>query len=142
MESNPSTTDCRNTLIYVLDDDESVRRSFVRLLRASGFTTVKPFRSALAFLSSAPVTKKAILLLDIHMPGMSGIELVNHMTESGLDIPTILITAHDVKPSLEWRASAPSVLDYLQKPVRESELIRLIEKGISLQATKKKTIDP
>ncbi len=125
----------QNALIYVVDDDESVRRSTARLLKASGFS-VKSYDSALAFLADAPVIHSACLLLDIRMPGMSGLELVEHMVDSGMDIPTILITAHEEEH--DWHGDRPPVLACLQKPIKEKELLELIEEGLSRQSRSKK----
>ncbi len=122
----------RNALIHVVDDDEAFRKAISRLLKASGFT-VKSYESVLAFLAEVPTLTGACLLLDIRMPGMTGLELVEHMSETGMDIPTILITAHE-----EERASYgnwPPVLACLQKPVKEKELLELIEKGLSRRWT-------
>ena len=124
----------RNALIYIVDDDESVRRAMTRLLKASGFA-VQSYESVLAFLAEAPVVHSACLILDIRMPGMSGLELVDHMADSGMDIPTILITAHDEKH--DWHGDRPPVLACLQKPVKEKELLELIEEGLSRQSRSK-----
>ena len=118
----------RNALIYLVDDDESVRKAMSRLLKASGFV-VRSYDSALAFLADAPMLTGACLLLDIRMPGMTGLQLVKRMVDSGMDIPTILITAHEDEH--DWHGDWPPVLGCLQKPVRERELLELIEKGVS-----------
>jgi len=118
----------RDTIIYVVDDDEAIRRALGRLLRASGFV-VETYASALAFLGDAPVLHSACLLLDMRMPGMSGLELLEHMADSGMDVPTILITAH--AEELDWEGYRPPVFACLQKPVRERRLLDLIEEGLS-----------
>ena len=98
------------------------------MLRASGFA-VQSYDSVLSFLTKASVSSAACLLLDIRMPGMSGIELVEYMAKTGMTIPTILITAHEEEH--DWRGDRPPVLACLQKPVDEKEILELIELGIS-----------
>ncbi len=117
----------RDYLIYVVDDDESVRRGITRLLKASGFN-VQTYESALAFLGDAPVTHNACLVLDIDMQGMSGLKLVEHMIDSGVNLPTILITAHELARGQHSRLT--SVLGCLMKPFTKKDLLDLIEEGL------------
>ena len=114
----------RSVLIYLVDDDESVRRALSRLLRSEGFA-VESFDSAPAFLGRSSVSGQACLVLDIRMPGMSGIELVDQMIQSGNELPTVLISAHGYE-EVEL-GNRPSVLACLQKPINDEELLGLIE---------------
>lgn len=120
----------RNALVHVVDDDDAFRRAISRLLKASGYA-VKSYDSVLAFLADTPTLTKACLILDIRMPGMTGLELVSYMVDSGMNIPTILISAHDEEH--EWHGDRPPVLACLQKPVREEVLLEAIERGLSMQ---------
>ena len=117
----------RNAIIYVVDDDEAVRKALTRRLKASGFA-VQAYESVLSFLSDVVVLDQACLLLDIRMPGMTGLELVEHMKKTGMDIPTILITAHE-EEHRQYHDTHP-VLACLQKPVDEKEILDLIEIGL------------
>src|SRR6266487_5080449 len=80
--------------IAVIDDDASVRRALQRLLRAAGFA-VETFATAREFLDADQWAQTACLVLDIHLPGMSGFELQEHLTVSGVPIPIVFITALD-----------------------------------------------
>jgi FixJ family two-component response regulator len=77
------------TLISIIDDDEDFRESLARLMKSRGFT-VEAFPSALAFLSSPNVRNTSCLIVDLHYPRMTGIELHRRLVESGYAIPTIL----------------------------------------------------
>ena len=80
--------------IAVIDDDASVRRALQRLLRAAGFA-VETFGTAREFLDADHWAQAACLVLDIHLPGMSGFELQEHLAASGTPLPIVFITAHD-----------------------------------------------
>ena len=77
--------------IYI-DNDESVRRALKRLIKVSGFKA-KTFGSAREFIDSGHYQGTGVLVLDVRMPGMSGLELQKHVTDSGSDMPIIFITA-------------------------------------------------
>ncbi len=80
-------------LVSVVDDDESVREALPDLIKIFGFD-VHAFSSATEFLASKSVAKTGCLVLDVAMPGMSGPELRDELTKSGINIPIIFITAH------------------------------------------------
>jgi FixJ family two-component response regulator len=103
----------RNTYIAVVDDDESVRRSLSRLLRAAGFQPIA-YPSAEAFLTDDRRPNFDCLVLDIRMEGMSGIELQKHLAASGSATPIIFITAHD-DPKTHEQALAAGCADYFRK---------------------------
>ena len=109
--------------ISIVDDDESVREGLVSLMKSHGYTA-KSFASAEEFLQSG-IAHADCLIADMHMPGMSGIELVNHLATSGKSIPAILITARDAE-NLRLRARQAGVLCYLTKPFKEDVLLRCI----------------
>src|ERR1043165_6845757 len=77
--------------IYIVDDDDAVRDSLRVLLESLGFE-VKDFNSARAFLAQRSLDSTGCLLLDLHMPAMSGMDLLEHMRDSGTQLPTIVIT--------------------------------------------------
>jgi FixJ family two-component response regulator len=113
----------RLLMITVVDDDTSVRRALQRLLRSAGLT-VKTFATAQEFLDSGDVEQTACLVLDIHLPGMTGFDLQKHLADSGVIIPIVFITAHDNYLSQE-RARMTSAA-YLRKPFDEQVLIAAI----------------
>jgi two-component system response regulator FixJ len=101
-------------LIYIVDDDEAVRDSLAVLLEASGYTT-RGFASAEEFLGAAPTLRPGVLIADISMPGMDGLELQGCLTERGLSFPLIVITGHGDVP-LAVRAMRQGALDFIEKP--------------------------
>ena len=119
--------------IAVIDDDASVRRALQRLLRSAGFA-VETFATAREFLDAGYSTRTACLVLDIHLPGMSGFELLEHLAVSGAQIPAVFITAHD-NATTDERASQAGVGAYLRKPFDQDELIEAICRAISEHAS-------
>jgi FixJ family two-component response regulator len=109
------------SLVSIVDDDQHFRDSLKRLMRSLGYT-VEAFPSAADFLASSRLVETACLIADIHMPGMTGVELHRHLVESGYSLPTILVTAYpnDIDRA---RALNDGVICYLGKPVDEQELI-------------------
>ena len=116
-------------LISVVDDDHSVRESVARLIRSVGFS-VQVFCSAREFLD-APYGRQAdCLILDIRMPGMSGLELHRELAGSDPDLPVIFITAHGSDRDVRAQALSAGAVDYLLKPLREDELLKAIETAL------------
>jgi len=114
--------------VYIVDDDESIRKSLSRLLRASGFE-VSTFVSAFDFLKENPVAEGACMLLDIRMPGMTGLELLARLKAEGCELPVVLITG-DAEASRDISANS-SALACLHKPLQEDELLAVIHEGLS-----------
>ena len=114
-------------LVAIVEDDAAMRKSLERLLRASGYTTTA-FASAEEFLQSAIVGSAIGLVLDIHLGGMSGIELRRHLSDAGSAIPVVFITAFD-DSATRAEAIAVGCVDYLQKPFEASRLTSALERG-------------
>jgi FixJ family two-component response regulator len=110
--------------IAIVEDDASVRRALERLLRASGFDA-HTFASAEQFLGSAAPGSHACLILNIHLPGMSGFELVDHLTTPVPPPPVVFITAQE-DYSLRERASRLPNTVYLSKPVPGPVLLEAV----------------
>jgi FixJ family two-component response regulator len=117
-------------LISVVDDDHSVRESVARLIRSVGFS-VQVFESAEAFLSGGVNGRSDCLILDIRMPGMSGLDLQRELSGSARDLPIIFITAHGSDEEVRARAMAAGAVDYLLKPLREDEVLKAIDAALS-----------
>ena len=119
----------KNPLISVVEDDQFFRDSMGRLMRSLGYT-VEAFPSAADFLASSRLVETACLIADVHMPGMTGIELYRHLVDAGRVIPTILVTAY---PNDADRAHAlnDGVLCYLPKPVDEQDLTRCLRTALT-----------
>ena len=115
-------------LVAVVDDDAAMRTSVERLLRASGYTT-NAFASAEEFLRSGIVDSAIGLVLDIHLGGMSGLELRRRLLDAGATIPVVFITAFDDEATRR-EAGALGCADYLQKPFEASRLIGALERGV------------
>jgi len=103
----------KNIYVAVVDDDESLRRSLSRLLRAAGFQPIG-YPSAEAFLDDDKRPDFDCLVLDIRMEGMSGLELQKQLAESGSATPIIFITAHD-DPNVREQAVAAGCAGYFRK---------------------------
>ena len=115
--------------IAVVDDDPGMLRGIVRLLNAHGFGT-QPFASAEAFLDGGGTKSAACLILDIHLSGISGIELRRRLTASGSRLPVIFITAVDDEATRE-EAIAAGCVAYLRKPFPSNQLIGAIKEAIA-----------
>jgi FixJ family two-component response regulator len=115
-------------LIAIVDDDDSLRKSLDNLLRSVGFRT-QGFSSAEAFLSSQHVHDTACLILDVRMPGMSGLELQRQLVATNWRIPIIFVTAH-VDDDARAQALAAGAVDFLYKPFREEALLNAIETAL------------
>lgn len=118
------------SLISVVDDDQSFRESMDRLLRSLGYC-VETFASAADFLSSAKIVETRCLIVDVHMPAMTGIELYSHLVDTGHAIPTILVTGapNDVD---RIRALKDGVAYYLPKFFDEKQLVRCVRAALQI----------
>ena len=117
-------------LISVVDDDESVRESLDGLIRSVGFA-VKVFASGEEFLNTDHLRDTDCLLLDVRMPGMSGIELHRHLMASHYEIPVIFITAHGSEEGVRSQALRNGAVDYLIKPLSEETVLNAVHKALS-----------
>lgn len=116
--------------VSIVDDDESVREGMVSLMQSHGYLA-QAFESAESFLGSACHTD--CLIADMHMPGMTGLELVGRLATSGHSVPAILITArHD--EGVRARALEAGVFCYLTKPFNENDLLRCIRSAVVSRA--------
>jgi FixJ family two-component response regulator len=115
-------------VVYVVDDDPSVRKALERLLRSAGHDA-KTFASASEFLDSSHPDVPGCLILDIKMPKVSGLELQDRLTEKGISFPVIFITGHGTVPS-SVRAFKAGAMDFLQKPFEDRELLDAVSQGI------------
>jgi FixJ family two-component response regulator len=113
--------------IAIVDDDASMLKGIERLLGAYGFIT-KAFTSAEAFLNLEAAASVDCLLLDIHLSGMSGIELRRHLSASGCRLPVIFMTAFDDEAT-RAKAQQAGCVAYLHKPFVANLLIGAIEKA-------------
>jgi FixJ family two-component response regulator len=111
-------------LVAVIDDDASVRKALTRLLRASGHE-VEAFASGEEFLKSSRTGAPDCLVLDVHMPSVSGLDVQAALLERGIHVPIIFITAYDDN-ALRLRALHLGAVAYLRKPLTEQTLLAAI----------------
>jgi FixJ family two-component response regulator len=112
-------------LIAIVDDDPSVLKALARLLRTRSFSATT-YLSGTQFLDSLAEGLPDCLLLDLQMPGMTGLELQQALTRRGIRIPTIIITAHNEGGMRELCTSAGAIA-FLSKPVNDTSLFVAIE---------------
>lgn len=112
--------------VFVVDDDDSLRRSTERLLRSRGFR-VESFASAQAFLDGARARMggPSCLVLDVHLPGRSGLDLQRELAESGAQLPIVFISGRGSIP-MTVRAMKAGAVEFLTKPVSSRELLAAI----------------
>ncbi len=120
MSSPPAT-------VYVVDDDPVLRDGVARWLTDAGYEA-RPFPSGNALLEAAPGLAPGCIVVDMLMPGMSGLELQRRLLLAGYRWPTILLTGHASRPVLT-RAMEAGVVAFLEKPVREVELLAAVMRG-------------
>ena len=114
--------------VFIVDDDEAVRNSLRLLVKSVGLTATA-LVSAQEFLASFDPLQPGCLVLDVRMPGMSGLELQQQLNLHGAVIPVIFITGHgDVPMAVE--AMQQGAFDFLQKPFRDQDLIDRIQKAL------------
>jgi FixJ family two-component response regulator len=113
-------------IISVVDDDISVRRSLDRLMRSVSLG-VKVFASAEEFLDSDHPCEADCLILDVRLPGMSGIELHRHLLARRCNLPTIFITAHGSDDRARSEAASDWTVAYLIKPFSGDELLDAVQ---------------
>jgi FixJ family two-component response regulator len=110
--------------IAIVDDDASVRKALARLLSASSFD-IETYGSARDFLASLKTSKPDCLVVDLHMPELTGFDLQRQLARSGVQIPTIVITAYN-EPGLRERCQSAGAAAFLLKPLDGSTLIGVI----------------
>jgi len=118
-------------LISIVDDDDSLRNSLNNLIRSVGFRA-QGFSSAEAFLNSNQLHDTACLILDVRMPGMSGLDLQRQMVADNSRIPIVLITSHG-DDNARTRALEAGAVAFLYKPFREEALLKAIDSALNHQ---------
>ena len=114
--------------VYVVDDDPSVRSALENLISSHGLR-VETFPAAQDFLRGCPPDAAGCLVLDVQMPGLSGLDLQRELKEAGIHLPVIFITGHgDIPTSV--RAMKAGAAEFLTKPVGEQELLDAISQSV------------
>jgi len=123
----------RQSVVYVVDDDAAVRDSLSLLLESAGLCAAA-FDSAQAFLAAHRAHQPGCLVLDVHMPGMDGLELQNELARRGELMPIIFLTAHGNVPETV-RAIKAGAVDFLTKPVDGKLLLDRIRAAVAVSET-------
>jgi FixJ family two-component response regulator len=120
-------------VVFVVDDDTSMRDSLRRLITSVGFK-VEVFASARAFLDGRRPDAPGCLVLDVRLPGLSGLDLQRELVETDAELPIIFLTGHGDIP-MSVRAMKAGAVEFLTKPFREQELLDAIRSGIERDRT-------
>jgi len=119
-------------LVYIIDDDEAVRDAMSMLLASDSIDHCR-FQSASDFLTTYDGSQRGCLVLDIRMPGMSGLELQAKLKETGCNLPVIFMTGHgDVPMAVE--AMRQGAVDFMRKPISETDLLERIRQALQEEA--------
>jgi two-component system response regulator FixJ len=122
----------RNASVFIVDDDDAVRSSLRLLLKSVGLPAIA-YASASEFLSAWQAEQPGCVVLDVRMPGMSGIELQHELNRRGAIMPVIFISGHaDIPMAVE--AIQHGAFDFLQKPFRDQDLIDRVQRALATDA--------
>lgn len=122
--SNPESMAIDHPLVFVVDDEESVRKALRRLLVASGLK-VQIFANGADFLDAVSTQHPDCLVVDLHMPGLSGFDVLRHLMLTGMRVPAIIVTAHD-EPETRAQCESVGARRYLCKPLDANVLLDAI----------------
>jgi len=117
------------TRVAILDDDQSVRTAIGRLLKTSHME-VDSFATSIELFNAIERKRPSCIVLDLQMPGMNGIDVMRFLTECGVYIPTIVITAHD-ETATRNKCLGAGAAAYLRKPLDADELLKAIEDAVA-----------
>ena len=118
------------SIVFVVDDDDAMRESLRSLIRSAGLN-VEAFSSARAFLRQEVPAVPTCLVLDVRMPGLSGLDLQDELADAKRQIPIIFITGHGSIP-MTVRAMKAGALEFLTKPFSDQELLNAIRQALEL----------
>ena len=122
--------DQKDINVFIVDDDASVRRALKRLIKVSGYKA-RTFGTAREFIDSGHSQDPGVLILDIRMPEMSGLELQKYLIDSGSDMPIIFITAHDDVQARRMALEAGAI-EFLRKPIEDQMLLDAVQQALSV----------
>jgi len=124
-------------MIQIVDDNAGTRTAIERLLRAAGYKT-QTFRSAAEFLEAQSGPAAEALVLDVAIPGMSGLELQKKLAQAGNSVPIVFLTCH-ATISISVQAMKEGAVDFLTKPVEKNELLKAIKTAIERGAQERES---
>ncbi len=124
-------------VVFVVDDDDAVRSGIALLLRSAGLASCT-YSSAIAFIAGYDPAIGGCLLLDVRMPGISGLELQEKLRERGIHLPVIMLTGHADVP-MAVRAMKHGAVDFLQKPFNDQLLLERVQQALELDRKQRKS---
>ncbi len=122
--------------VFVVDDDQDVRDSLASLFRSVNLPT-ETYGSAREFLEKCEDARSGCLVVDVRMPGMSGLELLEQLNLKGIALPSIVVTGYGDIP-MAIRAMRAGAIDMIEKPFRDQTLLERVQQAISLDSKKRK----
>jgi FixJ family two-component response regulator len=126
-------------LIHIVDDDDAMRTALIELLNAIGFDAIG-YASTGAFLLNSLPDQHGCILLDIRLPGPSGLELQAALLRKGVELPIIFLTGHaDVSSSV--RAMKAGAIDFLEKPVARETLLEALRRALEADVVRRNTLE-
>jgi FixJ family two-component response regulator len=125
-------------VVFVIDDDQLVRDAVNDLFHSIGLR-VEPFGSAQEFLQSKRPDAPGCIVLDVRLPGASGLEFQRTLAESGIQLPVIFISGHGDIP-MSVRAMKSGAIEFLTKPLREQELLDAVQAGIERDRARRRQV--
>jgi RNA polymerase sigma factor (sigma-70 family) len=123
--------------VYVVDDDDAMRDSLVWLLESQGFA-VQAFASGESFLELYREEMRGCLVLDVRMPGMSGLELYEHLVALRSSLPVLFVTGHGDVP-MAVSALKKGAVDFIEKPFGDKDMLRLVEHCLAVDRSQAET---
>jgi FixJ family two-component response regulator len=118
------------TIVHVVDDDEAVRGGLSRLLRSVGYG-IRSHTNASEFLKTALPETPGCIVLDVRMPGVSGLELQEHLNRSDVSLPLVLMSGHGDIP-MSVRAMKAGAVDFLTKPFRDQDMLDAVGSAVEI----------
>lgn len=138
-QSTPSPlqreSDASRPLVIIVDDDAAIREALAELIFSAGLEPVA-FASTRAFLDATLPDRPGCLILDVRMPGASGLDLQHHLSQSGTSKPVVFLTGHGDIP-MTVQAMKAGAVDFLTKPVRDQTLLDAVTAGIALDRARR-----
>ncbi|MBT8438554.1 MAG: response regulator transcription factor [Gammaproteobacteria bacterium] len=125
----------KQSTVYIVDDDDAMRESLTWLIESVGLN-VETYASADEFLESYYPGRPGCVLLDVRMPGMSGLELQGHLQKQQVTVPVIMITGHGDVP-MAVRAMKSGAIDFIEKPFNDEQLLESIRNALAIDDTRR-----
>jgi FixJ family two-component response regulator len=132
---NPSTE--QQPIVFVVDDDASMRTSLSRLFQSLGLQ-VKIFASANEFLKSTRPDAPSCLVLDVRLPGLSGLDFQSELAKANIDIPIVFMTGHGDIP-MTVRAMKAGAVEFLPKPFRDQDMLDAVQLGLERDRSRRRS---